>query len=830
MLTLRELDPSELEDEAHLRRFEQCRCEVMRVSSSRLLPECIALTTKGGFVQLVNVSTGAFRVFLTHLGNMPLESQLRCFSLAPSLYATKGAHSLLYSLAYSNELLLADMEQGTVSVLATFQSRPSVVYCDGDYIVCGEGSGQVTLWRSPSATDGDATIEWRRSVFTDTVVCITLQRAYVVCSSVDQHSYVLSLRGGDIIAKLAQGPEAAVSLQSVTTSQLSGGFMLLCLPTVLTVYAPPNKEVAAPPCPTDGTVWDCSNSVQLDTQINCLSCCVGLIACGTASGVVILMTMDETGREVVERVRFNVGFAVVCVQLFDDDTLVVVTSSGDVWKWTTTDLLPEEPACDLSGEEELPEPNVQPPTATSAAPRPTHESMGLDNPQIVQVTSSEVVNPGYLNECGKEEEEEITIMMDDESHPLPSRVSTLPSRHPVNLRTHCREGSDNKNVGDYQEIFDTPNEVLAHMAECSGDRSDHMPTCARTRSPSGTVTESETFSDDGNSCSSRSSSPSSVSVAGYATADVAADRITNGAIQSSPPSEQNLRSISRDAAGDFAVDVDATLTSSPGTCACPPVLEAGLTTADAVAVAACNEVTERGGEVCSPTRYTLTHTLDKVLRAVDVVPPLTIKGLCAGRRMDPRKAKLIAETDCHEEPAPGPEKQSSQMLMDYREGLEDTPFDYAAYAGAHPLKTEALKYRYPVRMPVYSTRAQLFTPSTELRVTNIKGNSEENNMEVNRKKESRQDHNDQQENVTNFTIADDLMNATYGRLTRRKDPLLEEERQLGGPDIRRHSCGGLLCGTVDPNGTVLFQEFRVQPSPPGLLLLPMPLPPTPTVF
>lgn len=142
MLTLRELDPSELEDEAHLRRFEQCRCEVMRVSSSRLLPECIALTTKGGFVQLVNVSTGAFRVFLTHLGNMPLESQLRCFSLAPSLYATKGAHSLLYSLAYSNELLLADMEQGTVSVLATFQSRPSVVYCDGDYIVCGRALGK----------------------------------------------------------------------------------------------------------------------------------------------------------------------------------------------------------------------------------------------------------------------------------------------------------------------------------------------------------------------------------------------------------------------------------------------------------------------------------------------------------------------------------------------------------------------------------------------------------------------------------------------------------------------------------------------------------------
>ncbi|KAF8278463.1 hypothetical protein TcBrA4_0112890, partial [Trypanosoma cruzi] len=193
---------------------------------------------KSGFVELINIDTALSSV-LSHLGDTPLESLLRFFPLCHPSMRTRQ-HHLLYSLAYSNELLLADMEQGTVEVLARFHSRPSVVFCDGDYMVCGEGCGQVTLWRAPCEASGKTFLA--PTGISDTVLCISVQRDYVFCSSADYHFYVLTLESGEVVAALPHEPSPAVAIQSAANSQVSHTLTVLCLPGVLSVYSPPPTQ------------------------------------------------------------------------------------------------------------------------------------------------------------------------------------------------------------------------------------------------------------------------------------------------------------------------------------------------------------------------------------------------------------------------------------------------------------------------------------------------------------------------------------------------------------------------------------------------------------
>ncbi|RNF26821.1 putative suppressive immunomodulating factor [Trypanosoma conorhini] len=817
VVTLRELDTLEREDQPLLERFERCRHDVVRVSASSILHDCIAVTTKGGFVELINIDTGAFRLFLSHLGETPLESLLRCFSLVPALYAAHGRHHLLYSLAYSNELLLADMEQGTVEVLARFHSRPSVVFCDGDYMVCGEGCGQVALWRAPCDAAG-ATLLWRRPVFSDTVLRLSVQRDYVFCSSADYYFYVLALESGEIVAALPHEPAPAVALQPAAASQVSYALTVLFLPEVLSVYSPPPLVVEASTAATLAKpAWSCTAVLRLDVRISCASCCAELMALGTASGVVILLEMEAASGEVVERVRFDVGFSVVGIQLFTNGELVVVTSAGDVWKWAVHDLLPREGDGVAEEEEEeeeaeaenlfVPQPHMQPPD-----PRRTPASVGR---------------------VGMSDGEEIVVEMGDEASSTAS-ASLSVSCHSVRLESGAADVSSQgaaalpvrPNAGTGTTIPCGPSSGAggtdaAWVAQGKAVQEDNLvavhaagplQSLAATVGVTNDVRDDDVDSSEGvgggnaGRGSEHSFQPSSISI--VAGTIGAADTLRS--VSLAPPNtcpEVGPHSPSH--------VLEPPTTSNAAQAArreeAQPQREDGVI----VAAPASNDAPLPSASVSSAC----SRALQSVLRRTELGPPAVITGLRAGKRMDPRKARHFVENSHADAALPLPESQSSTVLVNHRQALEEARFDYAEYANAHSFQAEALKYRYPVKLPVHGLHAQVFA-AAEPRLQDRPNENVENAEGDDKPRKQRQQQ----------AIIDDLMNATFQNFTRRKDKALEEERRRGGPDIRQHLCDSLLFGPADPSGTVLFQETRVQPAVPNMLFLPMPLPPTPSVL
>ncbi|KAF8278540.1 putative suppressive immunomodulating factor [Trypanosoma cruzi] len=861
-VTLRELDTLERADQPLLERFERCRHEVVRVSASSILHDCIAVTTKGGFVELINIDTGAFRLFLSHLGDTPLESLLRCFSLVPSLYAARGRHHLLYSLAYSNELLLADMEQGTVEVLARFHSRPSVVFCDGDYMVCGEGCGQVTLWRAPCEASG-AKLFWRRPVFSDTVLCISVQRDYVFCSSADYHFYVLTLESGEVVAALPHEPSPAVAIQSAANSQVSHTLTVLCLPGVLSVYSPPptQEDVSAATTIANST-WICTALLRLDVQISCASCCAGLMALGTASGVVLLASMTTTNGEAVERVRFDVGFSVIGIQIFKNGELVVVTSAGDVWKWAIEDLLPRE-ADMMEGQEEeeeeeevenlfVPQPHMRPPdtrwvkTTTTAEAEAGAAGKATSGDRVRMSDEEEIVV-----EVGDEASSTSSALWSESCHPVQLEKSTAGLGNPTG--DGITEGNGVPLLRSISHSERTIHVNPIHIS--SSTKSTDTATAAVVVAHDDTATEDHVIAvrgvdksasvavisvntdeekdevnhsvddDHDDEYSEHSFQPSSISiVAGTIGAADAARSVILAPLQIEP--NMNSHSVPHVAAATPTTITPTTTNTSPFN-ADPSAHRVGtqLHQEDGVVV-----TVQKAKDAPFPpvsTSSACSRALKCLLRGTELGPPAVINGLRAGKRMDPRKARHIVENSCTDAAAlPEPESQSSRILVDHRQALEEAKFDYAEYTKAHLLKAESLKYRYPVKLPVHGLHTHLFAAAVPRLQDRPNGNMESAEDGDKRKKRRKQQLQQKQQQP----IIDDLMNATFQNFTRRKDAALEEERLRSGPDIQQHFCDSLLFGPVDPSGTVLFEETRVQLAVPKMLFLPMPLPPTPSVF
>lgn len=430
-LHLRELDAKHANDASLLDLFQRCREHVVAVAASALLPRCLAVTTRGGFVELIDTGTGEIRLFLSHLGDsattatapIPIDAALRCFSLVPAYGCGGGGRGgrgampglggdaagpfLAFSLAYSNELLIADLGSSSsnsiegdgspassatntaaATVLATLGSRPRTVYCDGDYILCGEGGGQVTAWRANGIDDDDDAgaiinkniknssgntgrvsprLLWHSSVFEDAVTVLQVCRSFVVCGSADYQCKVISVASGAAVARVAREPEPLIAVLplSLTAMTAVGSALALCCAARLSVYAASPSSSSSPSSSQSPSWVQCSHPVTLDVDIQCVtsSCNSGgdHVAAGTASGVVLLFrcTRDGGGGDSVsprleEVMRIDVGHGVAGLQLYpaatnsqaaeveeeeDGEVLVVVTAAGDVWKWPLATLL-----------------------------------------------------------------------------------------------------------------------------------------------------------------------------------------------------------------------------------------------------------------------------------------------------------------------------------------------------------------------------------------------------------------------------------------------------------------------------------------------------------
>ncbi|CAM37179.1 putative suppressive immunomodulating factor [Leishmania braziliensis MHOM/BR/75/M2904] len=401
-LTLREIGVTNdvAGDHDVLELFAVCREGVVHVAASHLLPDHVAVTTRNGFVELIDTATGEFRLFLTYLDRIPLDASLRCFSLVPSLYAAspqqrhrRHQHHLLYSLSYSNELLLANVETAEVRVFATCGSRPSVVQCDGDYIVCGEGNGQVAVWRasveewvtrhsaSSAASASPLPPLWRTSFFDSTVVCANLHRDQLICCSADYRCVVACVEDGVVRATLPLDLDQAVAVFALTkppATSLLHTSLAVCLTSRISVFTSiplgdtaTSAQFSRPlPTSTHSERWmhqgDC---VVEREEVACASCLGGYLAAGTISGLVLLYSCDAAESLVRELVRFNVGYGVIGMQLFPSGTLLVVTSVGDVWRWPLGDLLRNTSASGTEGVgDELTE--AEPTAATQQPPLP----------------------------------------------------------------------------------------------------------------------------------------------------------------------------------------------------------------------------------------------------------------------------------------------------------------------------------------------------------------------------------------------------------------------------------------------------------------------------
>lgn len=814
-LVVKELDAKERCDEALLDLFQRSRERVVKVAATHLLPDCIAVTTANGFIELIETGSGEFRLFLTHLDHIPLDTALRCFALVPSLFFARGRHPhLLYSLAYSNELLLGELDSGDVTVLGTFSTRPSCAFCDGDYIVCGEGAGQVSVWQASAEDDAAPTHLWRHPVLDDTVMCLCVHRNLLVCCSAAFECCVVGVDTGAVVAKLALEPEAAIAALPLVKPLVGHAVLAICLPSHITVFAEAEAGAA--------NEWVCVGDTALRTEVQCVTCVGEFLGAGTASGIVLLYQCNAVTGEVSELVRFDVGYGVVGMQLHGsggEAVLVVVTSTGDVWKWPVKELLQLTPPKAARSKGDAGDGEAKSGDGATPAARSTRFASPPPLPQ-------EITTPTEHSDTqmGDDDGEGGRTVLSDEEDEQREEDEPRPSRPPAPTASH-----DHSPPGD-----DTaPSEVVVEM-NVDSDHEDQDGANVSHGPPAAPIGQSPSPGE------ASTSHGSSVAVALTGTephAEPHCDRWDSSAAtdgsgergaapqkQTTPISDPSPSHEGPDARAEvsgaaiakqplFHADEQRVVPASLPSGAERATLSQHSTDVGAVAVV----TTEPPTQSPLPSQAGAVVAVERALG-----PAAVIQGLRHGRRMDPRKVADIlvnANDDKNEvkngtgEEGRGVVAQSSALLEEQRTALQDATFDYDQYANAHRLEAEALRYRYPVKLPTFALSDHVFQSVTPQICDSTPGDTIRSPGAL-----------------PEGNTKDDLIDVTYGKFVRKKDPLLEEERRRGGPDINRHPCEDLIYLTPDPSATVLFKEYQMKPAAPQSLLLPMPLPPTPSVF
>ncbi|GET86220.1 hypothetical protein, conserved [Leishmania tarentolae] len=942
-LTLREIGVTNnvAEDHDVLELFAASRETVVHVAASHLLPDHVAVTTKNGFVELIDTATGEFRLFLTYLDRIPLDASLRCFSLVPSLYAAsqphlhrRRQHHLLYSLSYSNELLLGNVETGAMRVFATCESRPSVVHCDGDYIICGEGTGQVTVWRASverewdarhaSSSAASATLLpplWKACLFDSTVVCANLHRDQLVCGSADYRCVVACVEDGVVRATLPLDLNQAVAVFALTTpptAQVLHKSLAVCLTSRISVFTSTptrNTDTSTPLSPSSLPAaehlecWTRQGDCILGREeVVCASCLGGYLAAGTISGLVLLYSCDAAELLVRELVRFHVGHGVTGMQLFPNDTLLVVTSVGDVWRWPLCDLLHNSRASGAKGERD---------EATEIEPTATVHQPPLPLAPVVQPAAAFPLDetlPTELRMLATPHEVSYTQEGDTEDRSF--------SVHDTSTLTHTpqRERETTARVeGTITAVSvgaDVPLASAYSDAEEQGTSSVHLSTASasvRTLSVSSEDGRDEDHPDDpGNDntdTDARLAEPATVSclpppplpasstvsdkygekrkvsgVAPYATesqqrtlydpeqnteepevVNVDVRSIASG--NSIDPSHNDLCiAISPSSTADIIANRDAALQDSD--LDVPEVVAKGPA-ADAAAVAAKETISDKcthpfrrnPADLCDTAGVTqgTSHSRPgntsrqgtgmktsmndlelEFARAMKRLlgPAVGVEGLRKDRRMNPRKvagvlanltnqktAAACAKGLPHEElPQPhaleGP--NSTKLLEEKRATLEAAAFDFEAYRQSHRLEVDALQYHHPVRAPIYTLQDRVFD--------GVESAKRLYDKEAGRDTGAAGDA----AATPPAVLEDELRDVTYGKVKWTLDPHIAEERRRGGPEMARHYCDDLIFSSPYPaKTTVLFaEEAPLMPSTAWeeVLLLPLPLPPSPSVF
>lgn len=923
-LLLKEISVSE-EDKALLNVFSQAREKVLSVAVSPLLPDVVGVTTQRGFVELINVKSGDFRLFLTHLDHIPLETDLRCFAFAPCLLAAlsearrasdlaqvaTGApppssanslpppHCLVYSVAFSNQLLVAEVDSGCVSVLVECDSRPSAVMADGDYIVCGEGSGRLTTWRlrdpdsvsaSARSTHGHlgdekdsstaagcvgrtpektrrailpplaAVLEklWSSTaIHEDTVTSLVRRRHQLFCCGADLTCRIVHIDTGVEIGKLVQEPHPLQSLcpllaGAVTTaSSLSPrdgrgtmiaayGYQVVLYrevppqydatgaeveveilppsasPAALKVYdghpygvSAPHAWVSAPPM-QHPSVYAFEGECRTDVPLTCLTCSHRYIAAGSLSGVVILYYCNPTFGSVEELVRFDVGFSVVAIQLFSGDVednpqsssaevppadyggdaLLVVTASGDVWRWPMRDLL--QPL-----EEQVSRPTG---SSSSSASAQGGDAIAVDsnhNNTNANSDSDPSKNPN------KDQDEEDAR---SGSEPMPQAPAPAPHRYDVNDARGGESSGDRAGLSASPSLCGDGNDVdvVEVVVEESGpDQDNRCQDVESLRRFLGSPPSQIPGLRYG-----RRMDPRVVdAVLDNAAAHQVAVEKEETVFAAGPDGKRVLWAERDGPSGeDDHMECDNVLPPLP--------LAASTLHGTAVRLRCAEELLEQPIDV----------------EAVRAAHPLLADSLLF---QFPVKTRVHGLSESVYGAVPAIAARAAQESMETKSGLTSAALKAA---GGEPSAAVLLQSAQEDGCPCEPTGANLEEEEEEMVRGATGGSTAGNRTTVNT---AGGPVVDTRKPTLTTADTDSLRDVTYDTFRRRKDPRREEELQRPGPHIQHHFVHDLLFGFDlagagkrggDEDAFLLFKEVHAQPRAPRGLLFPLPLPSTLPVY
>lgn len=912
-------------DKALLHVFSKAREKVLAVAVSPLLPDVVGVTTQKGFVELINVKSGDFRLFLTHLDHIALETDLRCFTFAPCLLAAlsearraeqtlggtpittslndKAAppppHCLVYSVAYSNQLLVAEVDSGCVAVLAECDSRPSAVTADGDYIVCGEGSGRLTAWRlrdsgsvsacgrslsnshNGSAGAGRSALfpplpsllekRWSSNdIHEDAIASLIRRRHQLFCCGADMTCHIVHIDTGIVIGKLVQEPApihalypllagAAATALSLSPRDARGtmiaayGYQVvlyreaepqydpageeveveLVVPTdnndmnnntsLGSTRRPPQPRVSAPPAPKP-TVYTFEGECRTNVPLTCLTCSHRYIAAGSLSGVVILYYCDPAFGTVEELVRFDVGYSVVAIQLFDgdgaggqppvapaplpsdgEDVLLVVTASGDVWRWPMRDLLQ--------------------PLEEHAAAAGSSSSSGL--------TSKQEGDAGKVPDGDHSES-----ATDEDDNPVPLAPAPAP---------HHRDHDSLNGAGAGASSRDRTG-LSASPSVCEANDDGHAGLEEEVDVVEVVLEEKDNDNDNDNERHRRERNRCQ---------DVDALKRFLGSLPAEIPGLRHGRRMD------------------------PRVVDAVLDNAAAHQLAVIREAAvltasedrkrvlwaERGDHSASAAAAEDNDHAGKrnVVRGDDLLDDEMEDGL---------PPLPLASSSLH----------GTTVRLQCAEDLLEQEVDVEAIRAAHPLLADSLQFQFPVKtrvlglsesayaaVPELAAKAAQETMETKtglssaaLKAGQAAAAKKNNNVVIGGQWRSAERTEESGENTAVGASAsssplsssplteskgnlqhtsgasdlDSLRDVTYDTFRRRKDPRLEEERQRPGPHIQHHFVHDALFGfgvtghhhQRHEDAFILFKEFQAQPTEPRGLLFPLPLPSTFPVY
>jgi len=785
---LKEIGISDNADEAALELFASCQEQVVSVSATPLMPDYIAVTVRNGFIELIHTVSGNFRLFLTHLDHIPLDASLRCFSLVPNFYPTAldgPRYYLLFSLAYSNELLLANVDTGRTLTLATCSTRPSTVHCDGDYIACGEGDGCVTVWQtsgedSPEywAERGRPPVVWKSTLLNDTVSCLHIYRDTLFCCSVNFHCILVSIEHGHVLSRLSVDFEPVVGAFPLTYPRLPRLVLAVCLRSRISIFgrdvvggttmeddrsragaAVPSGEVV----PHQRSQWLHTGGAALDADVECASCLGPYLATGTSSGVVVLYHCDAALTLVGEVIRFDVGYSVKGIQLFDDDSLVVVTSVGDVWRWPLQDLLQTAEEGKGAGSDDV---AVDPLPSAAPTPQPALV-MGNEAPLDVPPNDFSYTQEGEVEDRCLSHHEVVVVAYPptEDSHTVSSVVTedrtlfstSLPlDGHPV-TEIEVLSSEDEAPVSpmterDVESVAPMDQDDGGQYPEESEASGPDQPPCHTEDSAMGEAPATMLFV----------AAVASLQPGGFSSVKEVLE--SKGKERSSARGESesqwaHLRASPveclRD--GDDTSSEMRSLTTSP---ASTPVRSApegcGMSPPGSAPMSVCSaksrsskvltgeengtdkderEATADAGETerGTPCRHRtqgrseestkestamdaleveFTTTMKRMLGA-----SLPVEGLRSGRRMDPRKVVGILQNKRNQQrgnSSTTPEKpllvehNSTELLKEQQCALREVAFDFDAYRDSHRLEVDALLYRHPIHSPTYTLEDRVF--------------------------------------------------------------------------------------------------------------------------